>query len=191
MSDMQTYFAHSHALVESETIGEGTRIWAFAHVMSGAVIGSHCNVGDHAFIESGARVGNNVTIKNSVSIWDGVTLEDNVFVGPNAVFTNDMNPRSEVKKSPAQLLATVVRSGATIGANATVVCGITIGRYAFLGAGTVVLRNVPAYAMMVGNPARRIAFMCECGERLPETLACACGRQYQLQADPAAGLLRV
>jgi len=177
-----SYFVHPQALVETEAIGEGTRVWAFAHVMKGAVIGSHCNIGDHAFIESSVTLGNGVTIKNGVAVWDGVSLADHVFVGPNAVFTNDLNPRAEVKKSREQFVATSVQEGASIGANATIVCGVTIGRYAFIGAGTVVIRDVPAYAMVVGNPARQIGFMCECGERLPESLVCACGRRFEQHA---------
>ena len=174
-----SYFVHPQALVETEVIGEGTRIWAFAHVMKGAVVGRHCNIGDHAFVESNVIIGDGVTIKNGVAVWDGVFLGDHVFVGPNAVFTNDLNPRAEVKKSCEQFVPTSVGEGATIGANATIVCGVTIARYAFIGAGTVVIRNVPPYAMVVGNPARQIGFMCECGERLPEELVCACGRRFE------------
>jgi UDP-2-acetamido-3-amino-2,3-dideoxy-glucuronate N-acetyltransferase len=181
-----SYFVHPHALVETERIGEGTRVWAFAHVMKDAVIGSHCNICDHAFVESNVVLGNGVTIKNGVAIWDGVSLGDHVFVGPNAVFTNDLNPRAEVKKSAAQFVSTEVQEGASIGANATIVCGTTVGRYAFIGAGTVVIRDVPAYAMMVGNPARQIGFMCECGEKLPRSLTCRCGKQF----EPDEGGLR-
>lgn len=174
-----SYFVHPQALVETEQIGEGTRVWAFAHVMKNAVIGKHCNIGDHAFVESNVVVGDGVTIKNGVAVWDGVSLADHVFVGPNAVFTNDLNPRAEVKKSAGQFVRTDVQEGASIGANATIVCGVTIGRYAFIGAGSVIIRNVPAYAMMVGNPARQIGFMCECGERLDSELVCPCGKRYR------------
>lgn len=174
-----SYFVHPQALVESESIGEGTRIWAFAHVMSGATVGRNCNICDHAFVESGVVIGNGVTIKNGVAIWDGVTLGNHVFVGPNAVFTNDLNPRAEVKKRHDQFVPTHVQEGATIGANATIVCGVTLGRYCFVGAGTVVIRDVPPYALMVGNPARQIGYMCECGETLPESLACACGNRFE------------
>lgn len=176
------FFVHPQALVETEAIGEGTRIWAFAHVMNGAVVGKGCNICDHAFIESNVIVGNGVTIKNGVAVWDGVSLADHVFVGPNAVFTNDLNPRAEVKKTHEQFVTTEVQEGATIGANATIVCGVTIGRYAFIGAGAVVIRDVPAYALVVGNPARHIGFLCECGERLPESLACNCGRRFERDA---------
>lgn len=161
------YFVHPHALVESTTIGENTRIWAFAHILKGARIGADCNIGDHAFIESDVVLGDNVTVKNGVAIWNRVTVEDHVFLGPNCVFTNDRNPRSYIKKAADQLAPTLVRANATIGANATILCGITIGNYAFIGAGTVVLRSAPDYALLVGNPARHIGWMCRCGERIP------------------------
>ncbi len=175
----KSYFVHPNALVETEQIGEGTRVWAFAHVMQGAVIGRNCNICDHAFVESNVMIGDGVTIKNGVAIWDGVTLGDHVFVGPNAVFTNDLNPRAEVKKAHDQFVPTQVQEGATIGANATIVCGVTLGRYAFVGAGTVVIRDVPAYALVVGNPARQVGYMCECGETLPDSLVCSCGKRFE------------
>jgi len=178
-----SYFVHPHALVETSDIGEGTRVWAFAHVMKGAVVGKHCNICDHAFVESNVSIGDGVTIKNGVAVWDGVTLGDHVFVGPNAVFTNDLNPRAEVKKTREQFVLTDVRVGASIGANTTIVCGVTIGRYAFIGAGTVVIRDVPDYALVVGNPARQIGFMCQCGERLPKSLVCTCGLRFELESS--------
>jgi UDP-2-acetamido-3-amino-2,3-dideoxy-glucuronate N-acetyltransferase len=183
-------FVHERALCESDAIGARTRVWAFAHVMKGAVVGSDCNVCDHAFIESGARLGNHVTVKNCVLIWDKVTVEDDVFLGPNMVFTNDMNPRVAFKKSADTFLPTVVKRGSSIGANATIVCGVTIGENAFIGAGSVVIRDVPPHAMVVGNPARRIGWMCACGEKLPSTYACKCGRRYQA-SDVNAGLAPV
>jgi UDP-2-acetamido-3-amino-2,3-dideoxy-glucuronate N-acetyltransferase len=183
-----SYFIHPQALVETDAIGEDTRIWAFAHVMRGAVIGRNCNICDHAFVESNVTIGDGVTIKNGVAVWDGVSLGDHVFVGPNAVFTNDLNPRAEVKKSREQFVTTNVHEGATIGANATIVCGVTIGRYAFIGAGAVVIRDVPAYAMVVGTPARQIGFMCECGQRLTDLLVCDCGHRFEQDAQ---GLHRV
>lgn len=161
------YFVHPRALVESDEIGSGTRIWAFAHVMKGTRIGADCNIGDHAFIESGVVLGNNVTVKNGVSLWSGLTVEDNVFLGPNCVFTNDPNPRAYIKKSLSELVPTVIRSNASVGANATLLCGITIGRFGFIGAGAVVLRSIPDYALAVGNPGRQIGWMCECASRLP------------------------
>lgn len=185
---MSTFFAHPTALVESEEIGEGTRIWAFAHVMKGTRVGAGCNLGDHAFVESGVTLGDNVTVKNGVALWDGVTAENNVFIGPNVVFTNDRNPRAMVKKNKQQFLTTHIREGASLGANVTVVCGITIGRYAFAGAGAVVTKDVPDYAIVVGNPARRVGYMCECGEKLDAALTCLCGRQY---SEENGGLLRL
>src|SRR5215469_2721738 len=161
-----TYFAHPQAIVETDDIGSGTRIWAFAHVMSGARIGFDCNICDHAFIEAGATLGNNVTVKNGVAVWQGVTIEDNVFLGPNCVLTNDHNPRAYIKKGGGSLQPTLIRTNATIGANATVLCGLTIGRFAFVGAGAVVLHCVPDFALMVGNPARQKGWMCSCAHRL-------------------------
>lgn len=178
MTGNSRYFKHPMALVESDDIGVGTRVWAFAHIMKGAQIGAECNICDHAFVESHVRIGNHVTIKNGVAIWDGVTLEDFVFVGPNVTFTNDKNPRAAIKKTREQFLPTLVRNGASLGANCTIVCGVTIGRYSFVGAGTVVTKDVPNYGLVVGNPARMIGYICECGERLPSTLVCTCGLQY-------------
>ncbi|HEX3355017.1 MAG TPA: acyltransferase [Terriglobales bacterium] len=183
------FFVHPKALVESEDIGDHTRVWAFAHVMNGARIGADCNIGDHAFVEAGVHLGNNVTVKNGVSIWQGVEVEDDVFLGPNCVFTNDPNPRAYIKKTGDSLVSTRVRTRATIGANATIVCGITIGQYAFIGAGTVVIRDVPDFAMMVGNPARQIGWMCVCATKLPtpvvpksdSPLTCSsCGSSFAL-----------
>ena len=161
------YFAHPHALVESEDIGRGTRIWAFAHVLPGVRIGADCNICDHAFIETGAVLGNNVTVKNGVAIWHGITVEDNVFLGPNCVLTNDRNPRAYIKKSGGALETTLIRANATVGANATILCGVTIGQYAFIGAGAVVLRPVPDFGLILGNPARQAGWMCRCARRLP------------------------
>lgn len=163
----RTYFAHPQAIVETNDIGSGTRIWAFAHVMAGARVGCDCNICDHAFIEAGATLGNNVTVKNGVAIWQGVTIEDNVFLGPNCVLTNDYNPRAYIKKNGTALQNTLIRANATVGANATIVCGITIGWYAFIGAGTVVIRPVQDFALMVGNPARQIGWMCVCAKSIP------------------------
>lgn len=176
---MSSYYKHPLALVESEQIGDATRVWAFAHVMSGARIGAHCNIGDHVFVESNVILGNNVTVKNGVAIWDGVEAEDDVFIGPNAVFTNDKNPRAAIKKGHDQYVPTRLRQGTSLGANVTVVCGVTMGRYSFAGAGAVVCHDVPDYAIVVGNPAHVIGYMCECGERLNESLTCACGRRYR------------
>lgn len=180
-----SFFVHPLALVDSVEIGDRTRVWAFAHVMAGAMVGTDCNIGEHAFIEAGARIGNNVTVKNGVAIWAQITVEDNVFLGPQCVLTNDPNPRAYIKKDADALLPTTIRANATIGANATILCGITIGRYAFVAAGTVVIRSIPDYALVVGNPARQIGWMCVCAHRLPlsvpdSEIRCAhCGRMFR------------
>lgn len=150
------YFAHSHALVESTKIGDNTRIWAFAHVLPEATIGSDCNICDHVFIENDVVVGDRVTVKCGVQLWDGLRVADDVFIGPNATFTNDMYPRS---RKPFQLLTTVVERGATIGANATILPGLTIGAGAMVAAGAVVTKDVPAGALVAGNPARLIRYV--------------------------------
>ena len=187
MNKANGFFKHSQALVETDRVGGGTRVWAFAHIMAGATIGVECNVCDHAFIEANAVVGNHVTIKNGVAVWDGVVLEDYVFVGPNVVFTNDKTPRAAVRKAREALLPTYVRYGASIGANATIICGVTLGRHSFIGAGAVVTRDVVDYGMVVGNPARHVGYRCECGAHLTKTLACRCGRRYQ-RNPTASGL---
>lgn len=167
MSADRKFFAHPLALVETEDVGEGTRVWAWAHVMAGAKVGAHCNIGEHCFVEGGASLGNNVTVKNGVAVWARIAVEDNVFLGPNCVLTNDPNPRAYIKKGAEALVPTLIRANATIGANATLVCGNTIGEYAFIGAGAVVIRDVPDFALMVGNPARQIGWMCICAHKLP------------------------
>jgi acetyltransferase-like isoleucine patch superfamily enzyme len=151
-----TYFKHETAIVESEHVGEGTRVWAYAHVLPGAVIGEGCNVCDHTFIENDVRIGDRVTIKCGVQVWDGVTLEDDVFVGPNATFSNDPYPRS--RHQPAAFSRTLVRRGASIGANATILPGLTIGERAMVGAGAVVTHDVPPLAIVAGNPARIVGY---------------------------------
>ena len=180
-------FVHEKALCESDRVGPRTRVWAFAHIMPEATVGADCNVCDHVFIESGAKLGNRVIVKNSVLVWNGVTIEDDVFLGPNMVFTNVRNPRAAFPPTPDQFSPTLVKRGASIGANATVVCGVTIGEQAFVGAGSVVTADVPAHALMVGNPARRVGWACACGYPLPADLACGCGRQYRL-VDERSGL---
>jgi UDP-2-acetamido-3-amino-2,3-dideoxy-glucuronate N-acetyltransferase len=187
MSDR--FFKHPTALVETDAIGDGTNVWAYAHVMKGAIVGSHCNIGDHAFIESGAVVGDEVTIKNGVAVWQYVTVERLVFLGPNCSLTNDNRPRSKRPWTPA---ATTIREGATVGANATIVCGCHVGRYAFVGAGAVVTRPVPDYAVVLGNPGRVRGFVCECCQPLVghgAVLTCRkCGLRYIKTPDGVAPL---
>jgi acetyltransferase-like isoleucine patch superfamily enzyme len=180
-----TVFVHPKGECETQHVGSRTRVWAFAHILAGARIGADCNICDHVFVEGGVRIGDRVTVKNAVLLFDGVDVGDDVFLGPNCVFTNDLNPRANVKKGPEDFLPTVVEAGATIGANATVVCGVTVGRGAFVGAGAVVVRDVPAFALIVGNPARQIGWMCACGDRLGEDLQCRCGQGYRLVSDTA------
>lgn len=163
------YFVHRSGLCESANIGEGTRIWAFAHVLPGAKIGKGCNICDGVFVENDVVVGDNVTIKCGVQLWDGITLEDGVFVGPNATFTNDLRPRS--KAYPSAFLRTIVENGASIGANATILPGIRIGRNAMVGAGAVVTRSVPPNALVVGNPAKIVGYMNTATSSIPEVVA--------------------
>src|SRR2546428_2377724 len=152
---MAEYFVHESSYVDAGArIGKGTKIWHFCHVMPGAVIGERCNLGQNVVVMPGTRIGNNVKIQNNVSIYEGVTLEDDVFCGPSCVFTNVLNPRSHVPRKH-EYQPTLVKRGSSIGANATIVCGVTLGEYAFIGAGAVVTSDVPAYALMVGVPARR------------------------------------
>ena len=163
---MPDYVAHPSSFIdEGAQIGTGTRIWHFCHIMPGAVIGEHCSLGQNVVVMNGTRIGNNVKIQNNVSVYEGVELEDDVFCGPSCVFTNVINPRSHVSRKH-EYRTTRVGRGATIGANATVVCGSTLGEYAFVGAGAVVTADVPAFALVVGVPARRVGWMCRCGERL-------------------------
>jgi acetyltransferase-like isoleucine patch superfamily enzyme len=177
------YYVHPQALVESEHIGAGTRIWAFAHVLNGAIIGSNCNIGDHCFIEGKVKIGANVVIKNGVSIWEGVSIEDRVFIGPDVSFTNDRIPRAKVYHE--QYEKTLVREGASIGSNATIVAPRVVGKYAVVGAGAVVTRDVPDFGMVYGNPARLEGLVRKCGKRLDLAVEggdgearCECGLKY-------------
>ena len=174
-----TFFTHPSAVIDSNCdINAGTKIWHFSHVLSGSKIGENCNIGQNVVIGPDVAIGNNCKIQNNVSIYKGVTLEDGVFCGPSMVFTNIYNPRAEIRKMD-QVRPTLVKHGATLGANCTIVCGTTIGRYAFIGAGAVVNKNVSDHALMVGNPAKPIGWACQCGERLPDDLECtACGKTY-------------
>jgi len=180
-----SYFAHESAYIdEGCRIGEGTRIWHFSHVMNGAAIGARCNIGQNVVVSPEVVIGDNVKIQNNVSIYTGVILEDDVFCGPSMVFTNVVNPRSHVVRKD-EFRRTLVKRGATLGANCTIVCGHTIGRYAFVGAGTVVTGDVPDYALVVGNPGRIKGWACVCGVKLapgatvPEDAVCpSCGKRY-------------
>jgi UDP-2-acetamido-3-amino-2,3-dideoxy-glucuronate N-acetyltransferase len=171
---------------EPVSIGEGTKIWHFSHVMKNAVIGKNCNIGQNVVISPGVTIGEGCKIQNNVSIYEGVVLEDFVFCGPSMVFTNVMNPRSEIVRR-GEYRETRVRRGASIGANATIVCGHTIGEYAFIGAGAVVTRDVASFALMVGNPARRSGWMCRCGVKLKldgkQARCSACGSSYELVGE--------
>jgi UDP-2-acetamido-3-amino-2,3-dideoxy-glucuronate N-acetyltransferase len=158
---------HKLADVQTQHIGIDTKIWQFCVILANAKIGSNCNINAQVLIENDVSIGNNVTIKSGVQIWDGITLEDNVFIGPNVAFTNDFLPRS--KKYPQQFLKTIVKEHASIGANATIIGGITIGEYAMIGAGSVVTKNVKPYALVYGNPARQMGWVCECGNKLKNT----------------------
>jgi UDP-2-acetamido-3-amino-2,3-dideoxy-glucuronate N-acetyltransferase len=181
------YFAHPTAVIdEGCEIGPGSKIWHFSHVMSGAKLGAHCNLGQNVVVSPGVTIGNNVKIQNNVSVYTGVELEDDVFCGPSMVFTNVVNPRSHVTRKH-EYRRTLIKRGASMGANSTVVCGITLGRYAFIGAGAVVTKDVPDYALMVGVPAERIGWMCYCGIRLadhgPAVTCSECGRHYWIEGE--------
>lgn len=175
-------FVHPKGICESDKVGAGTRIWAFAHVMAGAVVGDCCNIGEVSFIEAGAVLGDRVTVKNGVYIWDGVSIEDEAFLGPGCVLTNRRRPRSHqgqsVVKPPFD--RTIIQRGATIGAGSVLVAPVVVGYYAMVAAGSVVTRDVPAHTLVVGNPARVFGHVCTCGESLSEVLEClACGRHYK------------
>lgn len=182
------YFKHPTAEVSSKAkIGQGTKIWQNSQILAGAEIGKNCLIGHNCFISSKAKLGNGVKLQSNIDVWDLVTLQDYVFVGPSAVFTNDLNPRAKYPKLKypqyGQWLPTLVKEGASIGANATIVCGVTIGKCAFVGAGTVVTKDIPDYAIVVGVPAKIIGWMCECGQKLKfkngKASCRKCKRKYQ------------
>ena len=192
-------FIHPLAEVDrGASIGAGTRIWQYTIIKKGSTIGENCNIGSHCYVEWDAQIGDNVTIKNGVSVWEGVRLEDGVFIGPNAIFTNDIYPRSprlpEARaryRDPSEvIMKTHVRYGASIGAGAMILAGITIGRFAFVGLGAVALQSIPDHALVTGTPARKVGWMCECGLPISEKrLTCAgCGRTYRLKSN---GLRRI
>ncbi|NLO90803.1 MAG: N-acetyltransferase [Elusimicrobia bacterium] len=178
---------HETACIDAPCkIGAGTKIWHFSHIMAECEIGEHCNIGQNVVISPQVRIGNNVKVQNNVSLYTGVICEDDVFLGPSAVFTNVLNPRSHISRKN-EYRVTTVRKGATIGANSTVVCGHDIGTYAFVGAGSVVTRNVPPYAMIVGNPGKLHGWVCACGCKLhftgPKTHCAECGKKYTKDGD--------
>jgi len=173
------YYKHEKSLVETDEIGEGTRIWAFVHILEGARIGRNANICDHCFIEDGVEIGDDVTLKCGVYLWKGIKVENKVFVGPAAVFTNDLKPRS--KNVEFKLETTLIKEGSSIGANATILAGKTIGRYSMIGAGSVVTKDVPDYALVYGNPAIIKGYICECGNKMVfggNAFNCDCGKSY-------------
>lgn len=181
---MEGIFVHPSAIVdEGALIGGGTKVWCFSHVQAGASIGRGCSLGQNVNVAGNVRIGDGCRVQNNVSVYEGVTLEDHVFCGPSCVFTNDPTPRAAMPKGPAGWRPTVVREGASIGANATVVCGVEIGRYAMVAAGAVVTRDVPDHALVMGVPATGGGWVCQCGSVLDEDLACpACARAYRCGA---------
>lgn len=183
---MEHSFIHPHALIdENVSIGAGTRVWAFAHIAGGAVIGEDCNICDHTFIEGKVRIGNRVTLKCGVYLWDGLIIDDDVFIGPAAVFTNDIRPRS--RQVPQQYPVTRLLRGCSVGAGAVILPGLTIGRWAMIGGGSVVTRDVPDFALVAGNPARFREWVCRCGLRLDfadePRILCRCGGAYHRLTD--------
>lgn len=182
---MKEYYLHPSSFVDDNVeIGEETKIWHFCHIQSGARIGTHCSLGQNVNISNNVKIGNGVKVQNNVSIYEGVEIEDHVFCGPSCVFTNDLTPRAKYPKGSAGYKKTIIKEGASIGANATVVCGHTIGKWAFIGAGAVVTSDVPSYALMLGVPAKIEGWVCECGSILPESLTCLkCGRKYRNTDD--------
>lgn len=184
-----TPFVHPSGLSESNDVGEGSRVWAFAHVLAGARIGRDCNICDGAFVEGGVTLGDNVTVKNNVLLFDGVTCENDVFIGPGVVFTNDLRPRAHRKVGRDGFVPTLICDGATLGAGAVVVCGITVGHDAFVAAGAVITRDVPPHAFVAGNPGRLKGWVCRCGHRLDQDLNCPeCGTRHRLLPGDGSGV---
>jgi UDP-2-acetamido-3-amino-2,3-dideoxy-glucuronate N-acetyltransferase len=188
------YFVHESAFIDEDVeIGEGTTIWHVSHILRNSRIGIDCRIGQNVVVGPNVSIGNGVKIQNNVSVYEGVTLEDDVFCGPSAVFTNVYNPRSEIRRMD-ELRPTLVRRGATLGANCTIVCGVTIGRYAFIGAGAVVTRDVPDFALVVGNPARIIGWICVCGNHIEQNgngaggVCGSCHRTYRMSGEEVVAL---
>ena len=181
VNKMGSFFIHPTSFIDDNVeIGEGTKIWYFSHIQSGAVIGRNCSFGQNVNVSNNVRIGNGVKVQNNVSVYEGVELEDYVFCGPSCVFTNDLTPRAKYPKGRAGYKKTLVKEGASIGANATVVCGCTIGKWALIGAGAVVTSSVPDHALMLGVPARLRGWVCECGTILSDDLMCdQCGKTYK------------
>lgn len=182
---MSEFFVHPTSVIDDDVIiGAGTKIWHFSHVQAGARIGADCSFGQNVNVSNNVVVGNGVKVQNNVSLYEGVELHDYVFCGPSCVFTNDLTPRAKYPKGNARYKRTVIEEGASIGANATVICGHRIGKWALIGAGAVVTTNVPAHALMLGIPARQKGWVCECGSLLSDGLQCAdCGRTYRIKDD--------
>lgn len=180
----RNYFIHESSYVDSDvTIGDNTKIWHFCHVQSGAVIGSNCSLGQNINVANHVVIGNNVKIQNNVSVYEGVTVGDDVFLGPSCVFTNDLTPRAKYPKGNVNYKKTTIGDGASIGANATIVCGHTIGCWAMVAAGAVVTKDVKNYELVGGIPAKHLGYVCECGERLDGRLLCEkCNRKYRMNA---------
>ncbi|MFI3297215.1 MAG: acyltransferase [bacterium] len=177
------YLVHESSYVDDNvTIGKGTKIWHFSHIQKGAIIGENCSMGQNVNVGNNVKIGNNVRVQNNVSIYEGVEIEDNVFCGPSCVFTNVTTPRAHFPVGGVYA-KTFIKEGASLGANSTVVCGHTVGRSALIAAGAVVTKDVKDYALMAGVPARRIGWVCECGEVLPNALKCKCSREYVLEED--------
>ena len=182
---MENYFLHETSIIDDNVqIGENTKIWHFCHIQSGAQIGLNCSLGQNVNISNNVKIGNGVKIQNNVSVYEGVELEDYVFCGPSMVFTNDLTPRAKYPKGHAGYKITILHTGTTVGANATIVCGHELGEWCMIAAGAVVTKNVKKYALMAGVPAKQIGWACECGHRLPDTLICPeCGRKYKEEKE--------
>ncbi len=185
------FYRHPTAIIESDIIGEGSKIWHFAHIREHAAIGKNCNIGKSTYIDTNVKIGNNVKIQNFVSIYNGIEIEDDVFIGPSVTFTNDLYPRSFIWKD-GRLIPTFIKKGSSIGANSTIICGITIGEYAMIGAGSVVTKNVPPFGLIFGNPARLKGYVCYCGEKLKDIIGnkkgnivylCKCGKTIDIRKD--------